>query len=250
MNKFYILIIALISLDYGFDVFSQSFDEFYKHKFGLYTSYTTISTTSQSTDTLGKDHSIGYWGVLNIDGSISSSKQFGFSCTIKERQLSDLMFLLIHLFDKKNKKPFTRTDYISDFGFLPNIRFGLNILAQDKTIVNAGLAHSYYISEIEFIRNKQIIQQNNDWLCVGPNVYADRILTDWLAVRFGTGLLFSYANGKKVKENKPLFSESNFELFTSSGMFTGIDMLLFTGLKDDYSNYSITRFDFKFGYRF
>lgn len=248
MKKLLYLII-LVQLSNFNCAHCQLFNDFYKHNFGLYTTYTIINTGSRSSDSLG-NNSIGYWGGVNIDGSISSSKKAGFSCTIKERQISDLMYLLINLFSKEKKKSFKTTDYISDFGFLPNIRLGLNALATEKTIINVGLAHSYYISEIEFIRNHITVQQNNDWLCIGPNVYLDKILNNWLAIRFGTGPLFSYANGKKVKDNKPVFWDSNLELFTKFGLFTGIDMLLFSRMHEDNNTYAIKRYDFKLGYRF
>lgn len=119
------LITFLIIVFTTIEAFTQSFDEFYEKNWGFYTSYTTINSSSKSLSLLGKDQSFGFWGVLNLDGSFASSKKYGMSFSVKQRQVGDLMFLLVKILTDKNKKSFNTTDYLSDFGFLPNLRFGL-----------------------------------------------------------------------------------------------------------------------------
>jgi hypothetical protein len=230
---------------------SQTLEDFYEHQFGLFVPFSGMSTHSATMDSLGGASSLSYCGILNIDFTMASANRWGLAYMVKERQIGDMMFLLRGLLSKNyNKKP-NPDFYLSDFGFLPNLRLGINVYTRDRTIINAGIAHNYYISEMMMYKNNQFGQWANDWLCFGPHVYVDHMLTDKIAVRFGTGPQFTYANGKKEKENVPVIWEHNLEVFTKFGLFAGLDWLSFTGVKDDLSSkMRFRRTDIKFGYRF
>lgn len=230
---------------------SQTLEDFYEHEFGLFVPFSGMSTHSATMDSLGGTSSLSYCGILNIDFTIASTKQWGGAFIVKERQIGDLMFILRGLLSKNYKKEFSGAFYSSDFGFLPDLRFGLNVFTRDRTIVNVGLAHNYYITEWQLYKEGSFFQWNNDWLCIGPHVYVDYMLTDRIALRIGTGPQIAYANGKKEKENVPVIWEHNLEIFTKFGLFAGLDWLSFTGVKDDLSSkMRFRRTDIKMGYRF
>ena len=154
-----------------------------------------------------------------------------------------MFFLLKGIVMKNSKrKDFGGVYYLSDFGFLPNFRFGLNVIGKEKFVLNVGLNHSYYITN-------GISAVKNDWLSAGPNIYADKTITDWLAVRLATGPVFAYASGQKGK-GKPVIWEHKIEIFTKFGLFAGLDLLRFSKLNDGLGNeVKIRRYDLKIGIR-
>jgi hypothetical protein len=109
-------------------------------------------------------------------------------------------------------------------------------------VLNVGLNHSYYITNGSG-------SVKNDWLSIGPNIYADKAITDRLAVRLATGPMYSYASGQKGK-GKPGIWEHKIEIFTKFGLFAGIDFLRFSKLNDGIGNeVKIRRYDMKLGIR-
>ena len=151
---------------------------------------------------------------------------------------------------KVKVKDFRSLNYLSDFGFLPNFRLGLNVYGKENMVVNVGLNHSYYITQTGFIIEGRQVFQGVDWLAVGPNVYFDRAFNNWLAMRLSTGPMFTYANGKKIKDNIPRIWEHKIELFTKFGFFVGVDLLKFSKFHDDNdNNIKIRRYDAKLGFR-
>jgi hypothetical protein len=230
---------------------AQSLDDFYEKNLEFYTPFSGMSSTAESLDTLGMEKSLNFWGIADFGARVCNTNRFGCSYFVDERQIGDLFFLLKGVLSKNAKnKDFGGINYLSDLGFLPNIRFGLNVFARDNTVINVGLYHSYYITQTGFITNGHTVFQNNDWLSVGPNIYFDRAITDFFAVRLSTGPMFTYANGKKEKENVPHIWENKFEVFTKWGIFAGVDFLKFSKLHDDMDdNIKIIRYDVKIGIR-
>ncbi|PKP22083.1 MAG: hypothetical protein CVU05_05435 [Bacteroidetes bacterium HGW-Bacteroidetes-21] len=230
---------------------AQSLDQFYEKSFEIYTPFVGMSSKSNSNDTLGIKPGLSFWGVANLGGSYSNTRPWGVSFSFGERQLSDMFFLLKGILNKKTKvKDFGNLNYLSDFGFLPNFRVGMNVFGQDEMIINIGLNHSYYITQTHFILDGRSVTQGVDWLALGPNIYVDRAINDWLAVRLASGPMISYANGKKIKDNKPTIWEHKIEVFTKWGLFVGIDFLNFSKFHDDNdSNIKIKRYDLKLGVR-
>lgn len=233
-------------LVFGFltaNIFAQSLDEFYNKSFELYTPFSGMSSVSKTGDSLGIDKGMNFWGVISLGTTLSKSKQWGLSFYCGERQLSDMFFLLKGMILKSSKKKdFGGVYYLSDFGFLPNFRLGLNVIGKDNFVLNVGFNHSYYITN-------GLASVKNDWLSVGPDIYADKTITDWLAVRLSTGPMFSYASGQKGK-GKPAIWEHNIEIFTKYGLFAGLNLLRFSKLNDGLGNeVKIRRYDLKIGLR-
>ena len=231
--------------------FAQSLDKFYNKTFELYTPFSGMSSNSKTGDLLGYKQRLNFWGVLNLSNTLSKSKPWGFSLYVGERQMGDMMFLLKGILGKNtNAKDFKNLYYLSDFGLLPNFRLGLNVIGKENTVVNVGLSHSYFITQTHFIIDGHHESKDIDWLCAGPNIYVDRAFTNWLALRVSTGPLFQYANGKHETENIPKIWEHYFEVFTSFGLFVGLDLLNFSKFHDDLqSNIKINRYDLKIGFR-
>lgn len=243
-------LVILLSIISGI-IKSQSLDDFYEKSFEVYSPITGISSKSNSNEALLIKPSLTYWGIANLGGSYSKTKQWGLSFSFGERLLGDLFFILKGLLNKNAKvKDFRNLNYLSDFGFLPNFRLGLNVFGKDNMVVNVGLNHSYYITQTGFIIDGTQQFKSVDWLAVGPNIYVDRALNNWLAVRLATGPMVTYANGKKITDNKPNIWEHKIELFTKRGFFVGIDFLKFSKFHDDNdSNIKIRRYDLKLGVR-
>lgn len=226
----------------GSFVNAQSLDDFYDKTFEIYTPFCGMSAISKTSDSLGIRDNLNFWGVLNIGTTLSKSKPWGFTFYCGERQIGDLFYLLKNLLNEKNKnKNFTSLYYLSDFGFLPNLRFGLNVIGKDEFVANLGLNHSYYITT-----GSNSVK--SDWLAVGPNIYFDKTITDFLAVRVSTGPMFSYANG--AKKDPPKIWEHKFEVFTNFGLFAGFEYLKFSKLDDGLGNeVKMRRYDLKLGIR-
>lgn len=248
MNK--IALIIFLFLFTG-SIKSQSLDDFYDKEFEIYTPFSGMSSKSTSNNSLGIKQSLNFWGILNLGGSFSKTKPWGISISFGERQMGDLFFILNGLLNKKAKvRDFRGLNYLSDFGFLPNFRLGLNVYGKENMVVNVGLNHSYYITQTGFIIDGQQHFQGVDWLAVGPNVYVDRAFNKWLAIRLSTGPMFTYANGKGIKDNIPKIWEHKIELFTKFGLFAGVDFLKFSKFHDDNDdNIKIRRYDAKLGFR-
>lgn len=230
---------------------AQSLEKFYDKEFEIYTPFSGMSTKSNSAEMLGIKKNLNFWGILNLGGSFSKTKKWGASISFGERQIGDLFFILRGLLSKKAKvRDFKNLNYLSDFGFLPNFRLGINVIGKENMVLNVGVCHSYYITQTGFIINDNSIFQGVDWLALGPNIYFDRALNKWLAVRVATGPMFSYANGKKITDNIPRIWEHKIEFFTKAGFFAGVDFLRFSKFHDDTDdNIKIKRFDAKFGIR-
>jgi hypothetical protein len=255
MNK---LFLSVLFVFISYFVNAQSFDKFYEPWFGFYSPYTILKSDSKCLDKGGRDSKMALWGYLSIEGTSASDKPGGFSFNAKNRSIGDLVYVLVKLLgDAKGKWKLNDINYVSDF-ILPYFRLGWNVVAIEKTIVNFGLQHGYYFIDAYDNNGNRFVHQG-DMFGVGPFVYADRILTKWLAVRVGTGPAFIYVAHGKGK--KPLFWESNFELFTPFGIFLGVDLLTAgklidgptgsTGTSTVYnSKFKISRTDLKFGIRF
>lgn len=237
-----IIVIILCSLFVG-NIYSQSLDDFYGKSFELYTPFSGMSSISKTRDSLGFDKSMNFWGVFNLGTTFSKSTQWGISFYCGERQLGDMFFLLKGIVAKNSKKKdFRGVYYLSDFGFLPNLRLGLNVIGKDNFVLNVGINNSYYITN-------GIPAVKNDWLSAGPNIYADKAFTDWLALRLSSGPMFAYASGQKGK-GKPGIWEHKIEVFTKYGLFAALDLLRFSKLNDGNGNeVKLRRYDLKIGVR-
>jgi hypothetical protein len=234
-----IIVLGFISIH----TIAQELDDFYEKTFELYTPFCGMSSISKTQDSLGFDKSMNFWGVLDLGNTYSKSKPWGISFYCGERQMGDLFFLLKGMVIKSSKrKDFGGVYYLSDFGFLPNFRIGLNVIGKDNFVLNIGINNSYYITNGTYA-------VKNDWLSAGPNIYADKTITKWLAVRLATGPLFSYASGQKGM-GKPGIWEHKIELFTKFGLFAGLDLIRFSKLHDVSGNeVKIRRYDLKLGVR-
>jgi hypothetical protein len=222
---------------------AQSLDDFYDKSFEIYTPFSGMSSISESQDSLGFDKGMNFWGVISLGTTLSKSKPWGISFYCGERQLGDMFFILKGLLMKNaRKKDFGGVYYLSDMGLLPNLKLGVNVFAKENTVVNVGLNHSYYITNgSSFVKN--------DRLCLGPNIYIDRAITDWLAVRLETSPMFQYASGTKDSV-KPRIWEHKIEIFTKVGLFAGLELLRFSKLHNDVeNNIKIRRYDLKLGIR-
>jgi len=232
--------------------FSQDLDDIYGARiFEIYTPFSGISSKTSLNDSLGYNPKMNYWGVLGLATRVSKSKQWGFSFYFGERQLGDVCFFLKGIIFKSAKKNFRHIYYLSDFGLLQNFKFGLNVYGSKATVVNLGFNHSYYI-----INGTSIIK--NDMLCIGPDIYIDRAITDFLAIRLETSPMFSYATGKG-KHNinpHPVIWEHQIQVFTKWGLFAELNMLRFSKLNDinwstqeTFNNIKLRRYDLKLGIR-
>ena len=244
------ILFAIILTCLTSSIFAQSFEEFYEHDFGLYSPMSYISAKSHSLDSLGIKNKNHTWGLINLEFTIANANSWGLSAWVKQRQIGDLFSVLRGLLSKKPHSQFNRDMYLSDFGLLPNLRFGLNVIAKDRTIVNVGLVNNYYIYELQARKDGQYVQTKNDWMCAGPHIYVDQILTDWLAIRVGTAPQVNYGRGTK-QDFKPRIWEHNIELFSTIGFYFGVDILSVSKIKDDFNlNNKMRRIDFKLGYKF
>lgn len=242
--------LTIISLLIFGSISAQSLDDFYDKYFEIYTPFSGISTSYSYVDSMGLDQKINYWGVLNLGGNFSTTKRWGISGSFSERLMGDLFFVLRGLISDDPDKDFTNVFYLSDFGFIPNFRLGINVIGQDQHVLNIGINHGYYVTNTSFITNGNFGDNSNDWISVGPCVNYDRAINSWLAARISTGPLFSYANGDKIKDNVPSISEHKLEVFTKHGFFLGLDYVKLSKFHDDKDdNIKIKRYDLKAGIR-
>lgn len=245
------IILILFCVFTGSNMVAQSLDDFYEKSFEIYSPFTFISSTYKNLDTIGYDKSKKFWGVLNLGGSYSSAKHWGLSGSFNQRLLGDLLYALRGVMSKRKKiNEVGDVFYLSDFGLVPNFRLGLNVFAKDNMVINVGINHGYYVTNTAFIQNGNPVYNSNDWISIGPNIYIDRAINDWLAIRLETSPVFSYGNGDKEKENVPKIWEHRIEIFTKSGIFACADFLRFSKFHDDIdNNIRIRRTDLKFGIR-
>ncbi len=237
------ILILFFIFSVAYNSSAQKLDDFYNKTFEIYTPFSGMSSVSKSQDSLGFDKGMNFWGVIDLGTTLSKSKPWGISFYCGERQLGDMFFLLKGLVMKSaKKKDFGGVYYLSDFGLLPNFRLGLNVVGTDKTVVNVGFNHSYYITNgTSYVKN--------DRLCIGPNIYIDRAVNDFIAIRLETSPMFQYASGTK-DSIKPRIWEHKIEIFTKYGLFAAVDLLRFSKLHNDVeSNIKIRRYDVKLGIR-
>ncbi len=237
------IILLPLFLALSFQINAQSLNDYYNKYFDIYTPFSGISCDSKALGAIGFKNTINYWGVLNLGCTYSQSKQWGFSFFMGQRAMGDAFFALKGLLSKKTpRKDFSDTYYLADFGLLPNLRFGCNLFGNEKIVINLGVYHSYYITT-------GTTTIKNDWLSAGPNIYVDKTITKWLAAKVSSGPMFSYLNGRKIKQ-LPRIWEHKLELITKFGMFVGLDYLTMSKLQDNYdSDYKLKRYDFKVGFR-
>lgn len=261
MHKLLKIIVPLIFLSGTISSHSQSLDDFYsKGHWELFTPVSGYSTKLQNGDSAYPYQS--YWGIINIGGFIRKSKPLGISFAFSNREIGDLMYVLMTLVLKpaaisfnigsSDNFPKINNWFLSDF-LIPNFRFGLNVFCKENEglVVNAGINHSYNIAS----GNGQL-SQSSEWLSIGPNFYVDQVIMPWLAVHVETSPLFVYAGGykggpgKEVKE-KPSVWENRIELFTTYGFFMGVEFIKFSNMLDIPSQtyFKIRRYDFRLGFR-
>lgn len=240
-----IVLIAAIIIS-SFSIKAQDFNDFYEHIHGVFTPWSYSRCNSSFIDSSIYANGVTMWGLLSYEGIISQDEMWEFSWWIKTRQIGDMMAALRNMLTDKGKL-FSTNAYFSDFGFLPNLRFGPNVLVLNKTIVNVGVMHNYYIYKMATPTSGVI---KNDLLCVGPHIYVDQIITDFLAARIGFAPQYKYASGTN-NDFKYKVWELNLEVFTKWGLYFGVDIAHLGGLKTDLEpDISFNRIDYKLGYKF
>jgi hypothetical protein len=244
------LLLIIVSVALAANLKAQSLDDFYQKAFEIYTPFSGITAKSASMEALGMESGMNFWGIAGIGGNVCNTKPWGISFGVGTRQIGDLFYILRALFSKDGKNNGFRDQYyLSDLGFLPNMRLGLNVYAKENMVINVGLYNSYYITYVGFVSNGSSFYENVHLLSAGPNINIDRAINDWLAARVSTGPMFAYA--KKNNNNcNPSLWESNIELFTKWGFFAGFNILSMHGFHDNIEdNMKVKRYDLRLGIR-
>jgi len=139
-------------------------------------------------------------------------------------------------------------------GFIGEVNLGRNVFCLDNLVASAGLNMADH-----FIVNKGNSGEEDDghdtagldafYISIGGYAHVDFAITDWLAARItvsASKAVYSKNAAVSAKEYRPLFLSINPELFTTYGLFIGMDY--YEPIHDNPVKQK--RFDFKAGIRF
>ncbi|MBK7128976.1 MAG: hypothetical protein IPM74_03195 [Crocinitomicaceae bacterium] len=211
---------------------AQIDDDFYQSRYNVSLVYSKIKA-----DNISQSSKVHFISVNLFDFTLGGSEKFKSYFNGNMRVIGDIWWMLA-------KEIGGTTDYLNG-GYTSSVfelKWGLNIVSNDKILITPGLASDGYW----YVFNGQ---RAFTW-CLGPLLKVDYLLTDNLLIRNLSGFDFPFARTNGSLGDKSSYLYNRTELITKVGFFVGFDYMhmKFIAENEAIPESKLNRFDFKLGY--